>query len=207
MKTLKKLRAKMRKWMEGGPRRPPVRQARPHVEALDGRLLPSVTVPSLVGRTLNFIDRQCSYGLCYAVSNGRSLQVLTEQDNGNGTGTFTGWYQGNYGCALVTGSIFFKSYDAVSPQQFPTYDFGISYSGVGTSYFGGVDFVQGGGDVWARSSTASFLATTNALGSSYYYTNSYIFPLSYYAGWSSEMYQINFSNQFGYAYPTDQPQW
>ena len=207
MKTIKKLHAKMRKWMEGGPRRQPVRQARPNVEALDGRLLPSATVPSLVGQTLNFVDPQCSYGLCLYVSNGRSLQVLTEQDNGNGTGTFTGRYQGNYGYALVSGSIFFKSYNDSGPWGFPSYDFGISYSGVGTSYFGGVDFVQGGGDVWAYSSAVSSLATTNALGSSYYYTNSYIFPLSYYAGWSSEMYQINFSNQFGYAYHTDQPQW
>jgi hypothetical protein len=39
MKTLKKLRAKIKKWAEGGPRRQPTRQVRLGIEALEQREL------------------------------------------------------------------------------------------------------------------------------------------------------------------------
>jgi hypothetical protein len=175
MKTLKKLRAKMRKWMEGGPRRQPARQARPQVEALDGRVLPS-SVPWLAGKALNFFDFHAAGIASYSTYNGRSLQVVAEHDNGNGTGTFSGLYQGNYGCAAVTGTISFKAYYSGSS---PSYDFGISYSGVGTSYLGGIDIVQGGGDIdatWGVGST------------SYYYYAGY--TPQYYSGWSSELFNV-----------------
>jgi hypothetical protein len=49
MKMLKKLHAKMRKWMEGGPRRQPARQARLGLEALERREVPATYSPVVVG--------------------------------------------------------------------------------------------------------------------------------------------------------------
>jgi hypothetical protein len=175
MKTLKKLHAKMRKWMEGGPRRQPARQARPQVEVLDGRLLPS-SVPWLAGQTLNFGQWYAAGIASTFDSTGRSLQVVAEHDNGNGTGTFSGVYQGNYGYATVSGTISFKAY---YPGSSPFYDFGISYSGVGTSYLGGIDIVQGGGDLDAHWS----------MGGTPYYKYAGYTPDSY-GGWSSEQFEV-----------------
>jgi len=43
MKTLKKLHAKIRKWAQGGPRRQPTRRARPGLEVLEQRAVPTST--------------------------------------------------------------------------------------------------------------------------------------------------------------------
>jgi hypothetical protein len=157
------------------------RQARPQVEALDGRLLPS-SIPSLVNQTLYFVaNRGSPYAVPNLSSTGRSLRVVSEQDNGNGTGTLTGWYQGNSGYAAVTGTISFKSYTSrigLLGSSSSTYaDFEISYSGVGLSnygIYGGTDVVQGDGDVLAT-------PAVNFVSYSVYYI-----PVQYF-GWSSEL--------------------
>jgi hypothetical protein len=149
------------------------RQARPQVEALDGRLLPS-SVPILTGLTLNF-------------GSGRSLQVLSEQDNGNGTGAIQGYYYGNYGSAFVAGGISLKS------SSGGWSDFGISYGGSGASYYGGVDIVNGGGDFY----------TNYVSDTSYYYANQDSSVRWNYSGSSTEVFNTMYGDWYGASH-TDQ---
>ncbi len=124
------------------------RRARPEVESLDQRILLSASVPNLQGDTMYFASTPSSF---------RSLQILSEHDNGNGTGTFVGGFSDAYGTAQVSGTIAFSAAKSTYQNQAgagwnfgsPTpveYDFQLSYSGVGASYYGGLDFISGSGD-------------------------------------------------------------
>jgi hypothetical protein len=98
----------------------PVRAHKRHgvqltVESLDQRLVPS-TVPNLTGVTLDF---DASH------ANSHFLRVTSETDLGNGTATFTGYFQDSAHSVgtNVSGSIWLKASWAALR------DFGVSYSG------------------------------------------------------------------------------
>jgi hypothetical protein len=55
MKTLKELHAKLRKWMEGGPRRQPTRQARLGFELLERREVPATYGPIVTATSGLFV--------------------------------------------------------------------------------------------------------------------------------------------------------
>jgi hypothetical protein len=156
--------------------KPLTRQAKPQLEALDQRLLPS-TIPNLQGVTLH---------LDGPVVGSRQLQIVSETDRGNGTGTFQAVCRNTNGLALVNGTITLKhaGNDTVANKS----DFGLTYIGVGPSYWGGIDIIQGSGDFQC--------AHVNAPASAYTeYTRSFEGPTWSYSGWDTEVY-----NFFNYGY-------
>jgi hypothetical protein len=116
------------------------RQAKPAVEALDERVM-LTTVPNLAGVTLN---------LNGAYDTSRRLQINSETDHGkgNGNGTFQGICWDSNGFAYVSGTITLRHVGTGHPGTLiaDPYDFALSYSGSGGSYFGGIEVVNGSGD-------------------------------------------------------------
>jgi hypothetical protein len=118
--------------------KPAARMAKPGVEALDERVM-LTTVPNLAGVTLNLNGPS---------DTSRRLQIGSEKDNGNGTGTFRGMYYGSYGYAYVSGTITLRHTGTGHPGTLiaDPYDFALSFSGSGGNYFGGIEVVNGSGD-------------------------------------------------------------
>jgi hypothetical protein len=130
--------ALLRKAVGGRAAAKVTRRARPEVEALDERVMPT-SVPNLQGVTINLDG---VYG------GARQLQITSERDNGNGTGTFRGYCWDAYGYAYVYGTITLRQVAGVYPgtRIASPYDFGLSYFGRGASYYEGSETIQGGGD-------------------------------------------------------------
>jgi hypothetical protein len=135
------------------------------VEQLDQRLLPS-TVPALVGVTLNLDWSPVAVPT-------RTLTIESETDNGNGTGTFTALFTDKSlgTTAFVQGTISLKQVPSGVGQR---YDYGLSYAGLGPSYFGDAAWVVGSGDFTTTSiNTSASSYTQYTSGNPYWgYTGS-----------------------------------
>jgi hypothetical protein len=111
-------------------------RARLGVEQLDERLMPS-SVPALTGVTLNL-------DWSPVASTTRSLTILSEHDNGNGTGSFTALFidrsVGTF--APVAGTLALKH---VASGVGDRYDYGLNYVGI-TGFGSGLMEVGGSGD-------------------------------------------------------------
>jgi hypothetical protein len=144
--------------------KPITRQAKPELETLDQRLVPS-TIPNLKGFTLH-LDGP-------SVPSSRILIILSERDNGNGTGTFQGIYESSKGIDVVDGIITLKH---AGPGTFENLDFQLRYSSYGGwGWAGGWASVVGGGDFRC--------STLNPSGG---FSESSWGPSWVYSGWSME---------------------
>jgi hypothetical protein len=139
------------------------KQVRLELEALDQRVVPS-SIPNLQGVTLALDGPNAVHG--------RALQIASETDRGNGTGTFQGVCYDAHGYAPVSGTISFAHGNG---SMFNPYDFKVNYSGVGASYFGGPDWITGSGDFTCTSVSSDHDAYSQysiGLGTNWAYSGS-----------------------------------